>query len=151
MPFVDFPDVISGGNTSHSLVWITSTNCCMISMFLQIEEFKLEDLIYFVSISTQGVQKLLIWLVLWIGMLLINIEERLKNYLDLAIDLQTLWNTIIKIVPLVFGALGTIHESTIQSFQFLHLHDVSVCQLVKTVLLKTATILRRHFGLSSSS
>ena len=78
-------------------------------------------------------------------------REKAEKYLDLAIELQSLWNSKIEVVPLVFGALGTIHESTIKSFQHLGLIDINVHQLVKTVLLRTATILRRHFGLLSSS
>ena len=78
-------------------------------------------------------------------------REKAEKYLDLAIELQSLWNSKIEVVPLVFGALGTIHESTIQSFQHLGLIDINVHQLVKTVLLRTATILRRHFGLLSPS
>ena len=80
-------------------------------------------------------------------------REKAEKYLDLAIELQilSLWNSKIEVVPLVFGALGTIHESTIKSYQHLGLIDINVHQLVKTVLLRTATILRRHFGLLSSS
>ena len=41
-------------------------------------------------------------------------REKAEIYLDLAIELQSLWNSKIEVVPLVFGALGTIHESTIK-------------------------------------
>jgi len=78
-------------------------------------------------------------------------RDKAEKYLDLAVELQTLWNTRVEIVPLIFGALGTVHQSTIQSFKLLQLHDIRVHQLVKTVLLRTATIIRRHFGLPSSS
>ena len=77
-------------------------------------------------------------------------REKAKN-LDLAIELQSLWNSKIEVVLLVFGALGTIHDSTIKSFHHLGLIDINVHQLVKTVLIRTATVLRRHFGLLSSS
>jgi len=78
-------------------------------------------------------------------------KEKIEKCLDLAIELQSLWNSRIEVVPLVFGALGTVHGSTIKSFQHLGLNDINICQLVKTVLLRTATILRRHLGIPSSS
>ena len=78
-------------------------------------------------------------------------REKTEKYLDLAIELQTLWNVRFEVIPLVFGALGTLHETTIKSFKFLQLSDINVCQLMKTVLLKTAAILRGHLGLPSSS
>ena len=46
-------------------------------------------------------------------------RDKAEKYLDLAIELQTLWNTRIEIVPLIFGALGTVHQSTIQSYRLL--------------------------------
>ena len=39
-----------------------------------------------------------------------NHGEKIENYLDLAIELQLLWNTKVEIVLLVFGALGSLHE-----------------------------------------
>jgi len=78
-------------------------------------------------------------------------KEKIEKYLDSAIELQSLWNNRIEVVPLVFGALGTIHGSTIKSFQHLGLNDINISQLVKTVLLRSAIILRRHLGLPSYS
>jgi len=74
-------------------------------------------------------------------------REKCDKYLDLAIELQKLWNTRIEIVPLIFEALGTVHQSTLNSFELLQLKDIKVCQLVKTVVLRTATIIRRYCGL----
>ena len=71
-------------------------------------------------------------------------REKTEKYLDLAIELQTLWNVRFEVIPLVFGALGTLHETTIKSFKSLQSSDINVCQLMKTVLLKTAAILRGH-------
>ena len=62
-------------------------------------------------------------------------REKAEKYLDSATELQSLWNSKIEVAPLVFGALGTIHESTTKSFH------INIHQLVKTVLLRTATIL----------
>jgi len=48
-------------------------------------------------------------------------REKTEKYLGLVIQLQTLWNTRFEIIiSLVFGALGTLHESTIQNFKFIN-------------------------------
>jgi len=78
-------------------------------------------------------------------------RDKIEKYLDLEIELQTLWNTRFEVIPLIFGALGTLHESIIQSFKFLQLNDINIRQLMKTVLSKTAVILRGYLGLPSSS
>ena len=151
MPFVDFPILVSGGDTSHCQFWIvTITNCCMISMFTQTGELQLEGLIWCLCINTLDVQKIDVACVMD-RHVIDKHREKAEKYLDLAIELQSLWNSKIEVVPLVFGVLDTIHESTIKSFQLLGLIDINVHQLVKTVLLRTATILRKHFGLLSSS
>ena len=33
--------------------------------------------------------------------------EKIEKYLDLSVELQSLWNTKVLVVPLVFGALGS--------------------------------------------
>ena len=58
-------------------------------------------------------------------------KEKSEKYLHLAIELQTLWNVRFEVIPLVFGALGTLHESTIKGFKFLQLNDINLCQLMK--------------------
>ena len=68
-------------------------------------------------------------------------RERTEKYLDLAIELHSLWKKRIKVELLMFEALGIIHESTIKSFQLLGLIDINVHHLMKIVLLITATIL----------
>ena len=37
-------------------------------------------------------------------------QEKIDKHLDLAIELQVLWNMMVVIFPLVFGALGTLPE-----------------------------------------
>jgi len=74
-------------------------------------------------------------------------REKIEKYLDLAIELQTLWNTQIEIVPLVFGALGRIPKQTMKNFELLKLTMVNPHLMQKSVILKTATILRRHLQL----
>ena len=73
--------------------------------------------------------------------------EKIEKYLDLAIELQSLWNTRVEIVPLVFGALGSLHEKTVLNFELLQLTEINIYQLQKTVLLKTDRMLRRHLSL----
>ena len=65
-------------------------------------------------------------------------------YLDLMIELQSLWNTKIKIVPLVFGALGSLHKKTVLNFELLQLTEISINQLQRTVLLKTDRMSKRY-------
>ena len=78
-------------------------------------------------------------------------REKIEKYLVLAVELQTLWNTRIEIVPLVFGALGSIPEQTIKNFELLQLNTIDAHLMQKSVILRTATILRRHLELSGSS
>ena len=80
----------------------------------------------------------------------IDKQRKTEKYLDLATESQNLWNVRFEVIPLVFGALGTLHETTIKSFKSLQLSAINVCQLMKTVLLKTAAILRGPLGLPSS-
>ena len=77
--------------------------------------------------------------------------EKIEKHLVLVIELQSLWNTRVEIVPLVFGALGSLHEKTVLNFGLLQLTEINIYQLQKTVLLKTDRILRRHLSLQSSS
>ena len=53
-------------------------------------------------------------------------KEKIENYLDLAIELRVLWNSNVEVVPLVFGALGTLHEKIVKNFELLQLTEVSV-------------------------
>ena len=43
--------------------------------------------------------------------------EKIEKYLDLAIELQSLWNTRVEIVTLVFGSLDSLHEKTVELLQ----------------------------------
>ena len=40
-------------------------------------------------------------------------QEKIDKHLDLAIELQVLWNMMVVIFPLVFGALGTLPEKSV--------------------------------------
>ena len=75
----------------------------------------------------------------------------MRRWLDLSIELQHLWNTSVQVIPLIFGALGSISDSIYTYLAALHVEDIGVYQLQKTVILRTAKILRRHISLPSSS
>jgi len=74
-------------------------------------------------------------------------QEKIDKYLDLAIELQALWNTKVEIFPLVFGARGALPGKTVRNFELLQLFEVNAHQLQKTVLLKTDLILRKQLSL----
>ena len=78
-------------------------------------------------------------------------KVKIERYLVLVVELQTLWNTRIEIVPLVFGALGSIPEQTVKNFELLKLNTINAHLMQKSVILRTAMILRRHLELSGSS
>ena len=74
----------------------------------------------------------------------INLKESEKKdkYLDLARELNKLWDMKVTIVPIVFRALGTITKGLLKG-----LEDFEVGRRVETIqttaLLRTARILRR--------
>jgi len=70
-------------------------------------------------------------------------QEKIEKYLDLAIELQVLWNTKVEIFPLVFGALRALPEKTVRNFELLQLTEVNA----KTVLVRTDIMLRKHLSL----
>jgi len=74
-------------------------------------------------------------------------KKKIDEYLNLMIELQRLWDTKIAIVSHIFGALGSISDALNSYSSLLQITDVRVHQLLKTVLLKTATILQRNLTL----
>jgi len=66
--------------------------------------------------------------------------EKIDKYINLTVELQTLWNTRVFVVPLVVGASGSLSINISDYFRQLKLRGVSIHQLQKTVLLRTATI-----------
>ena len=69
-------------------------------------------------------------------------SEKKDKYLDLARELEKLWNMKVTIVPIVIGALGTITKGLLKS-----LEDLEDGRRIKTIqttaLLRTARILTR--------
>jgi len=73
-------------------------------------------------------------IVLWRGMSLTNTcKEKAKKYLNLATELQILLNTR-------FESIWSIGHSSIQSFKFLHLNEINIRQMMKTVLLRAQSL-----------
>ena len=74
----------------------------------------------------------------------INLKESEKKdkYLDLAREIEKLWNMKVTIVPIVIGALGTVTKGLLKG-----LEDLDIGGRVETIqtpaLLRTARILRR--------
>ena len=68
--------------------------------------------------------------------------EKKDKYLDIAWELEKLWNMNVTIIPIVFGAFGTVIKGL-----FKRLEDLKVGGRVETIqtitLFRTARILRR--------
>ena len=74
----------------------------------------------------------------------VKLKKRQKRdkYLDLARELKKLWNTKVRIVPIVIGALGTVTNRLVQGLEDLEITGrVDTIQI--TVLLRSARILGR--------
>ena len=54
----------------------------------------------------------------------------------------------MEVVPFIFGALSTVPEQIIKNFELLKLTTVNVHLIQKSVILRTATILRRDISSS---
>ena len=69
-------------------------------------------------------------------------NEKRDKYLDLARELKKLWNMKVMVIPVVFGALGTVTKKLVQ-----WLEDLEISWRVKTIqtaaLLRSAWLLRR--------
>jgi len=74
---------------------------------------------------------------------LVNKEaEKILKYKDLAIEIQSMWNVKIKLIPVIIGATGTISESFRKYVSNIPgNHEVK--KLQKTAIFGTAHILRK--------
>ena len=69
-------------------------------------------------------------------------SEKKDKFLDLARELQKLWNMKVTIIPIVIGAYGTVTKGLLKGLQYLEIRGrVDIIQT--TTLLRTARILRR--------
>ena len=73
-------------------------------------------------------------------------EEKIRKYGELKFEIEKVWKTKVKIVPVIIGALGSVSNNLRKHLDDIGLNQVKVCQLQKTVLLKTGNILRRHLA-----
>ena len=68
--------------------------------------------------------------------------EKKYKYLDLARELKKLWNKKVSVVPIVFGAFGTVTEGLLKGLEDLEVGG-RVENIQTTALSRTARILRR--------
>ena len=69
-------------------------------------------------------------------------KDKTEKYQDLGRELQKIWNVQVKIIPLVVGSLGTIPKQFGNRLKQIDI-TVATAQVQKTVLLRTAKILRK--------
>ena len=67
--------------------------------------------------------------------------EKIEKYQDLARDIKRLWNTQVKIVPVVIGALGTTPRLLPKRLKDIGI-ETRIVDLQKTAILYSARILR---------
>ena len=69
-------------------------------------------------------------------------KDKIEKYQDLGRELQKIWNVKVKIIPLVVGSLGAIPKQFGNRLKQIGI-AVGTAQVQKTVLLRTARILRK--------
>ena len=68
--------------------------------------------------------------------------EKIMNYAELKVELERMWKTKTKVIPIVIGALGSITKKLEENLKELDVkHNIKVFQ--KSALLGTAHILRK--------
>ena len=75
--------------------------------------------------------------------------EKITKYQDLRLQVQKLWNVKATVIPIVFGALGTVSEELENHLKTTGIPVVIRC-IQKAALLGTAFILRRVSDTSES-
>ena len=76
--------------------------------------------------------------------------EKIDKYQELRIELERLWNMKTKIVPIVIGALGAISTQFKNHIDRLELNNINLIEIQKSVILGTASILRKVLQLSGA-
>ena len=69
-------------------------------------------------------------------------KDKIKKSQDLGRELQKIWNVKVKIIPLVVGSLGAIPKQFGNRLKQIGI-TAGTAQVQKTVLLRTARILRK--------
>ena len=71
--------------------------------------------------------------------------EKIRKYVDLAIEIKTLWNVSkVDIVPIIIGANGIVHGKFQDDYRKLDI-EVNIREIQKITLLGTAHIIRAFF------
>ena len=71
-------------------------------------------------------------------------NEKVTNYHDLRVELQSLWKKKATVVPIVVGALGAIPKDLNSNLEKIGVKKIAAEQLQKEALLGTAQILRKY-------
>ena len=77
--------------------------------------------------------------------------EKIRNYTDLSVELKTLWGlNKVKIVPVIIGATGIIHNGLNEDVKRLELNTFKfdIREAQKVALLGTAHIVRSFFNIA---
>ena len=69
-------------------------------------------------------------------------KQKIEKYQDLKREVQKLWNMKVKATPVVIGAFGTIRKTLEKQLEQIE-SNIAINQMQTTVLLNTATILRK--------
>ena len=69
-------------------------------------------------------------------------KDKIEKYQNLGRELQKIWNVKAKIIPLIVGSLGAIPKQFGNRLEQIGI-TVGTSQIQKTVLLRTARILRK--------
>ena len=76
-------------------------------------------------------------------------SEKKDKYVDLARELQKLWNMKVTFIPVVIGALGTVTKGLIKRMEFLEIRG-RVETIQTTALLRLVRILRRSLEIEKT-
>ena len=68
--------------------------------------------------------------------------EKIEKYQDLARELKKIWNTRVKVIPIIIGALGTTPKLLRKRLEDIGI-ETKIVELQKSVILYSARILRK--------
>ena len=72
--------------------------------------------------------------------------EKIQKYQDLKIQVQRCWDTTVKVIPIVMGALGAQPPELQQYLKTIGCDKLYIGTIQKSVLLGTAHIIRKVLG-----
>ena len=72
----------------------------------------------------------------------VKLKESEKKYLDLAWELEKLWNMKVTVTPIIIGALVTVNERLLKGLEDLEIRG-RLETILTTALLRSVRILRR--------